>query len=93
MKTPYPQFNKERDILVGLQKISQLRKQEDLPDYENQPQIFVSGRTTTRIPSAATDVITGDRIGDTTNDDTYLYLLVNTTGGPLWNRIALDISW
>lgn len=93
MKTPYPQFEKQEDILPGLQKIVQLRKQEDLQDYANQVNVYVSGRTTRRVPSASNDVIKGDRIGDTTNDDTYLYLLVNTTGGPLWNRILLDVSW
>lgn len=92
----FPQCNNEKDILETVQKIVQLRKEEDIPRDNNLTSIFVSGRTTKRIPSAANDVVTGingDRIGDTTNDDTYIYILVNTSGGALWTRIALSVSW
>lgn len=89
----YPQLLEEAEILQILQKIIQLRNQEDVQDFNTLATKFVSGRTTTRIPSSAADVVAGDRIGDTTNDDTYLYLLVNTTGGPLWNRMMLDTGW
>ncbi len=93
MKTSYPQCNDESDVLPVVQRMVQLRKQEDLKDFANLTQVFVMGRSTRRIPSSSVDVIAGDRVGDTVNDDTYLYQLLNITGVPLWNRITLDISW
>lgn len=93
MKTAYPQCNNEKDLLTVVQKMVQLRKQEDIPDWINLSQVYFLGRLTFRIPSAFNNVIAGDRQGDTTNDGTYLYQLLNIAGVLKWNRTSLNVSW
>lgn len=98
MRTDYPILANNptiADIANWLNRISQLRSVEDLSDYFNQVNIYVSGRSTTRVPSGASDVQAGDRLGDQVVevDGTFLYMLVDASGTLTWVRIALDGAW
>lgn len=83
------------DVTRWLNRISQLRSIEDLPDYFNQRNIYVSGRSTTRVPSGSSDVVVGDRQGDqvVAVDGSYLYILVSVSGSLAWSRVALTTVW
>lgn len=75
-------------------EISRIREFEDIGQFTNLSQVFVSGRSTTRIPSSNSDVIPEDNVGDITNDAVYEYKLVDIGGGTLrWDRRLLDTSW
>lgn len=83
------------DLVAWVRKVIQYRQLEDLPDYINQKNIYVSGRSTTRIPSSATNVVDGDREGDTVAavDGSYQYTLIDQSGTLVWARVALDTAW
>lgn len=76
-------------------RISLLRGTEDLPDYTNQKNIYISGRSTTRVPTGHADVLATDRQGDVCYavDASYVYYLVDKNGTLVWARIALDTGW
>lgn len=98
MRKNYPVINNSPTASqVGnfLQTIQRLRQVEDLPDWDNLNQVFVSGRSSRRIPSSATDVVAGDKLGDqvVAVDGSYLYMLVSVSGTNKWARISLDESW
>ena len=56
---------------------------------------FVAGRLRTdrTAPSAYTDVVGGDELGDIVRTGAYEYLLVNDSGTLKWARHALDVAW
>jgi hypothetical protein len=70
-------------------------RRNDVNDFNNLKNIFMSGRKTGKIPTSSADVTNADRIGDFNYDYTsgYLYLLVDNAGTGVWSRIALDTSW
>jgi hypothetical protein len=99
MRTDYPILASNpsiQDIANWLNRISQLRSVEDLADYFNQKNIYLSGRSTTRVPTNADDVQSGDRLGDQVyaTDGSYVYNLIDIGGGVLkWGRTAIETVW
>lgn len=98
MRNDYPILDSNptmADLARWLNYISQLRSVEDLPDYTNQKNIYVSGRSTTRTPSGATDVVAGDRQGDVVYalDGSYVYVLILVAPDLIWARIPLETTW
>lgn len=98
MQKAYPIINGQPSMAqVGsfLQTIQRLRQVEDLPDWANLPNLFVSGRSSRRIPSGAVDVVAGDKLGDVVYalDGSYQYTLVSVSGVNTWARVALDVAW
>jgi len=90
----YPLVERQEDVIPALKEIGRLREQEDVPDFDNLQERFVSGRSTDRIPTSPTDTIATDNVGDVTNDGTYEYKLLDIGGGVLnWDRRSLDIAW
>jgi len=92
----YPFTDSEEDILDTLKEMARLRDSEDISDFENLPQRFVSGRGlfTTRVaPSSNSDVLAGDTEGDIVNDATFEYKLLDISGTLKWDRRTLDVSW
>lgn len=89
-KTTQPNVN---DAVQTLGVIARLRDQ-DIIDRNRFPMIFLSGRTVAKIPTASTDVVATDRIGDMSFavDGSFVYFFVAVSGTPAWRRIALD-SW
>lgn len=95
MRNTYPLLlsGSEKDIKDVLSDIIRLRQTEDLPDFNNLVNVFVSGRSVNRIPSAPNDVLATDSQGDISYDDDYQYTLVMVSGSLLWDRRALDTGW
>jgi len=85
------------DIVDNLQEIARLREAEDISDFQNLTQRFVSGRglfETRAAPSSPSDVLSTDEEGDIVNDATHEYKLLNISGtGLRWDQRALSIGW
>lgn len=64
----------------------------DKRDWDNLPSKYILGRKVARVPSASSDVIAGDRVGDFNVDLTYAYYLVDNAGTAVWRRVAVG-SW
>lgn len=64
----------------------------DVSDFSNLSNIFMSGRKVGKIPTGSSDVENTDRVGDFNYDDAYLYLVVETGGNAEWRRVGLA-SW
>ena len=94
-RSAYPLVNTAEDLVDFAQEITRLREIEDVPDFTNLTQIFVSGRTTTRIPSTPTDVLETDNQGDIVTDGAngFEYKLVDVSGTLTWDRRTLNTSW
>ena len=93
-RTQYPYVNDETGVIGFCREIQRIRESEDVPDFTNLPQRFVTGRSSTRVPSGPSDVLASDQVGDIVNDATFEYKLVDTGGGTLlWDRRALDTAW
>jgi len=77
--------------LDTLEDIIQKRR-DDVKDFDNLNNIFISGRKTARIPSGATDVLPTDKVGDINYDLSYAYVLTQDGATVEWRRFALA-SW
>ena len=90
---PYPSL---KDILPeSIAEIIRFITRErdiDVRDWRNLPQVYLSARKVTRIPSSSADVIDGDKVGDINWTPSYLYILVDNAGTGVWRRVALG-SW
>jgi len=69
-------------------------RQNDVREWDNLAQIYMSGRKVGKIPSASNDVAVEDRLGDFSfaADASYMYFLVDNVGTTEWRRAALG-SW
>lgn len=67
---------------------------EDVQEFSNLPNIFISGRKVGKVPSASNDVAVTDKVGDFNADGTtgYAYFLVDNSGTAEWKRATLG-SW
>lgn len=74
-----------------LRQISRLRE-EDITDRNTFDSIFMRGRKVWKVPSSSADVAATDRVGDFNYTASYLYILVDNSGTPVWRRAALG-SW
>lgn len=90
MRSQYPLINTEKDVVPALRQIQRLREAEDIVDWNNLPQIYMSGRKVGKIPGSSADVTTGDKIGDFNYTASFMYLLVDDSGTPAWRRITLS---
>ncbi len=90
-RTSMRDINNDAQILTAVQELIRLRNREDIPETNNLQQRFVLGRSTQRIPSSSTDIISGDKKGDITNDDTYEYKLIEKSAGLYWDRRILGV--
>jgi len=98
MKTQWPVLAANPsplEITNFLREVTRLRQTEDVPDFTNLNNVFVSGRSTSRIPTAATDVEATDVLRDIVYalDGSYMYVLIDVSGTPTWGRIAIDTAW
>lgn len=94
-QSPYLIVQGKGDIIPFLQDIARIRQEEDLPDFTNLPARFVSGRTTQRVPSSPSDVLSTDNVGDIVTDapNGFEYKLVDNAGAAVWERRSLNIGW
>ncbi len=92
----YPSLITEDNVIETLQEMVRLREDEDISDFTNLPNRFVSGRglfLTRAAPSSPTDVLSTDVEGDIVNDATYEYKLLTISGTLTWIRTLLDTTW
>lgn len=80
------------DILELLRYITKERPN-DIREFENLKNVFMSGRKVGKIPTGATDTTVYDRVGDFNFDNSYLYLVIDDSGTAKWARVALNIAW
>lgn len=94
-RTAYPLVTDSSQLVDFAKEITRLRDIEDIPDFTNLTQRFVSGRTTTRIPSTPADVLATDNEGDIVTDGAngFEYKLVDVSGTLTWDRRTLNTSW
>jgi hypothetical protein len=80
------------DDLYVLARYILKERNNDVNDFNNLKNIFMSGRKVGRIPTDSLDVLSSDRIGDMNYDDAYIYILIDNAGTPEWRRAGLG-SW
>lgn len=86
---PYPSvFKKTVEGLVDAVQFIVRERDKDVRDWNNLQFTFISGRKVARIPTGSADVIDGDRVGDVSFQDDYVYYLYNNAGTAEWRRIA-----
>lgn len=78
-------------VLHLMQYITKERKN-DIRDFNNITNNFISGRKVGKIPSSATDIIASDKVGDFNYDANYIYICVENSGSAEWRRVAIS-SW
>lgn len=94
-RSQYPIVRNVQDLLDFAKEITRLRQIEDIPDFTNLKNRFVSGRTTDRVPTSPNDTLSTDVVGDIVIDaaNGYEYKLVDNLGTLQWDRRSLDLSW
>ena len=90
---PYPELatNEIGDVVKAYRTVTRMR-QDDINDFTDLPNRFMSGRKVGKIPTGSTDTAVTDRIGDFNYDASYLYILVDNSGTAEWRRITAG-SW
>lgn len=89
---PYPEIvDGELGELVRAYRTVTRIRQDDINDYANLPNRFMSGRLVGKVPSASTDAAVTDRPGDFSfaTDASYMYFFVESTATPVWRRVTL----
>lgn len=89
----YPKLNPEspKDISILCRDIMKQRKN-DVNDFINLNNVFISGRKVGKIPTGSADVDPSDIVGDFNYDISYIYILVNNAGTATWRRASVS-SW
>lgn len=80
-----------QDVIDVLRYITKERPN-DIKDYINLNNRFISGRKVAKIPSGASDISSDDRVGDFSFDSSYVYVCIDNSGTAEWRRTALS-SW
>lgn len=88
---PYWSASTLIDVTEQLRQITSIRKS-DITTISQITSSFVSGRKIGRVPSSSIDVLATDKVGDINYSASYLYILVDNAGTPVWRRTALS-SW
>lgn len=88
----YPNFNisNQKDMHELLTYIQKERRN-DVNDFTNLNNVFISGRKVGKIPTGAADISVTDRVGDFNFDASYIYICVDNSGAE-WRRVALS-AW
>jgi len=86
----YPYWSAEslEEIRELLRQITNTRK-EDITVISQITSSFISGRKVGKIPSSSADVSASDKVGDVNYTASFLYILVDNAGTPVWRRVAL----
>ncbi len=64
-------------------------RSEDVQEFNNLSNVFISGRKVGKIPTSGADVVASDKIGDFNVNTTYAYFLVDNAGTGVWRRVAV----
>lgn len=88
----YPDFNTQNQAEIQeLLRYILKERRNDVNDFNNIKNSFISGRKVGKIPTGASDISVSDRVGDFNFDASYIYICVDNTGAE-WRRVALS-SW
>ena len=92
---PFNQFGHSATLTDVLrERLADISTVNQIETGKLQGRIRNSGANARATPSSNSDVVQGDFEGDTLNDGTYIYTLVNVTGvGLRWHRATLSIAW
>lgn len=82
------------DIKEFIRYVTKERRN-DVNDFTNLKNTFLSGRLVGKVPTGAADISPTDRVGDTNFDYAtgFMYRVVDNAGTAVWARVALDTSW
>jgi len=82
----------DRTLSEAIKVIEYITKERsnDVSDFDNLINVFISGRKVGKIPTGSADVSDTDRLGDFNYDADYLYLLVDDSGAA-WRRVSLGV--
>jgi hypothetical protein len=80
------------DEVIELLRYITKERTNDVSDFENLNNRFISGRKVAKIPTGAADITDTDRVGDFNADANYVYFCINNSGTAEWRRCAL-LSW
>jgi hypothetical protein len=87
---PYKKIYEDSvQALLAFAKDAVRLREEDISDFNNLKNIFVSGRKVSKIPTGSSD-ISGSRVDDRSYDADYLYICVDNSGTPAWRRAKLE---
>jgi hypothetical protein len=88
---PFPKMQDRtlQEVVKVMEYITKERRN-DVADFDNLKNVFMSGRKVGKIPTSPTDIDVTDRVGDFNYDPDYIYLCVDD-GGAEWRRTSL--SW
>lgn len=85
----YKKFTTLDQVIDTLTDITNKRK-DDISVIKSLPDNFIAGRKVNKIPTSSADVVPGiDLIGDISYNASFLYILINNAGTPVWRRAAL----
>jgi hypothetical protein len=90
---PYPVIPKDSTLEFLTEKAAYVQRlrEEDIENFNNLKNIFISGRKVGKIPTSSTDITAGDRVGDFNYTASHLYIVVDDAGSGEWRRIALGV--
>lgn len=90
---PFPKYTVSNlPELIEIVRYILKERRNDINDFENLKNVFISGRKVGKIPTGATDITNDDKVGDISYDASYLYIVVDNSGTAEWRRVALA-SW
>lgn len=89
----YPYWSAEslEEVKRQLSQICHTRK-DDITQVNSMNSTFITGRKVGKIPASSADVIPSDKLNDFNWDNSFLYILIDNSGTPLWRRATLN-SW
>lgn len=66
------------------------KREEDIEEFDNIPEVQVSGRSVNRVPVNSTDIVPSDRAGDIAFTNDSIYAAIEVTPGVVeWRKSAL----
>lgn len=84
----YPSIEPDSlDSALTLMRYITKERTNDVKDFDNIKNLFMSGRKVGKIPTGAA-AASDDRLGDFNYDSNYWYIVVNNSGTAEWRRIA-----
>lgn len=90
---PYPKLGDRTPAdVIRVLEIAVRERTQDIKDFDNLTNTFISGRKVGKIPTGAADISPTDRVGDFNYTTSFLYIVVNNAGTAEWRRAALA-SW
>lgn len=85
----FPTIRNTQEEIYNLLNYIVKERNNDVRDFDNLKNIFISGRKVTKIPADASDVVATDRVGDFNYDNSYIYLCLNNGVDVVWRTAPL----